>query len=227
MAQKYLSIDAQDEEARPNDFSKARTSDHEKCHSTGIPGGFSTLLRSFQIFNLVSVLVNVSINREDERKPEKKSRDARKTPDYYQDIFGQGNEDESEKAAVVDRSLPRQRPQIKRQGLRIPILFRIEGSDRIEIFTASTSYTYVNLVAEISELASSSLNCKHIEAVDEANVVEIDIDWDIGEGRDWPKRTRLTERNCEAVLLLMERGMMGVLEVKLRDKREVEEEREG
>lgn len=196
--------------------------------NSGLPGYFSSLLRSFQIFNLVSVLVNVSTNHEDERTSNSHNQGKKKVPNYYQNIFGE--EKKSEEA--------RKEPTIFRQAAthlslsKIPILFRLQDSDYIEAFTVSTATIYADIVARITELARSSPNCKFSstepsslpDAQDEKNtafgtrVLEIDIDWDIGEGRDWPKRTRLTEGNCEAVLLLVERGMMGVLDVRMGEE---------
>lgn len=222
--------------------------------NSGLTGSFSTLLRNFQIFNFVSVLVNVSTNHEDERTSKSRSKDGKKkVPDYYQNIFG--GEEKDENATKKEQVLPSQ--QIRHLSpSKIPILFCLQNSDHIEAFTVSTSATYTDIVSTITELARSSPNCKisstehsssetrsiqqtsteplsteatsieptstkHASAAsskDGKKVIEIDIDWDIGEGRDWPKRTRLTEGNFEAVLLLMERGMVGVLDVRMGEE---------
>lgn len=211
--------------------------------NSGLLGSFSTLLRSFQIFNLVSVLVNVSTNHEVERTPKSSKKEGKKIiPDYYQNVFGKDatNEDEaSPKELANSKGTTNYLAPSK-----IPVLFRIQNSDHIEAFTVCTATTYTDIISTIAELSESSPSCKpssteRMSTTPEttelslitsptvkARVKEIDIDWDIGEGRDWPKTTRLTEENCEAVLLLMERGMMGVLDVRI-EKEHIEDEKAG
>lgn len=210
--------------------SKGHDTVKRRYRDFGIPDLFSTLLRSFQIFNLVSVLVNVSTYRKDERKQDTAEKNERKVPDYYQAIFGR--EDKGEKPVEKELQAVLQSTTRYLPPSKIPILFRNQSSDQMEAFTISISQTYEEISAMITDLATSSPNCisgTPTHALDRPKVLEIDVEWNIGDKRDWPKRTRLTEKNCEAVLLLMERGMMGILDVRLgeTDAKEVRELEEG
>ncbi|QDS76979.1 hypothetical protein FKW77_005681 [Venturia effusa] len=217
--------------AKNKDPQLSNTSNVRGISSIGglFPKFFSTLLRNFQIFNLVSVMVNVSTNHEDEPlpKPSRKS-EKKRCPDYYQDIFGEGGDKEGQDSSEKKSDMQSRKPTY-RYPSKIPILFRLHDSEYMETFTVTTSTTYADITSQILDLAKTSPNCipsstkcspttdPAIQALLEttSHVLEINVDWDIGEGRDWPRRSRLTERNCEAVLLLMERGMMGVLDVRM------------
>ncbi|TID20269.1 hypothetical protein E2P81_ATG07570 [Venturia nashicola] len=199
----------------------------------GPQGSFSTLLRSFQIFSLVSVLVNVSTNHEDERTIKSNSKGKKKVPDYCRNIFGEEGKIEE----GMGRTLAISHAQKTHfETSRIPILFRLRDSDRTEALTVSSATTYTDLVTQISELAKSSPNCDISSTIHAPlpnaqdredvysgiKVVEIDMDWNMGETTDRSQRTKLTEENCEAVLLLIERGMTGVLDVKIEERKEEE-----
>lgn len=182
----------------------------------GSQGLYSTLLQSFQLFNLVSVLVNVSTNHEDERKVKPDNREKKNAPDYYHDIFGEDTKLDT--GVKKNQAISHQQHH---SSSKIPLLFRLRGSDRVEAFSVSTATSYADLVLAIEMVAKSSPNCETSsfsggnEGDSRIKVQEIDVEWDIRDGGDGPKKTRLTEGNCEAVLLLMERGMLGELVVKM------------
>lgn len=196
----------------------------QTSHTNDEPrGSFSTLLRNFQIFNLVSVLVNVSTNHEDERrvKPEKKEK-KKKVPDYYRDIFGDQEKVGSEKG---EKSAIHLQDEKYLPTSKIPIMFRIRNADRVEACTVSAASSLTDLMSRIEGLAKSSPNCGTSALLPNARegkdwesgikVREIEVVWNIGEERNGFERTILTEENWEAVLLLMERGMMGILNVEV------------
>ncbi|KAE9967937.1 hypothetical protein BLS_006106 [Venturia inaequalis] len=205
------------EKERQQQQQQPKSNEQQKLSSNDGPqGSYSTLLQSFQLFNLVSVLVNVSTNHEDERKVKPDNREKKKVPDYYQDIFGGDTK--------LDTGVKKNQASSHQQyhsSSKIPLLFRLRGSDRVEAFSVSTATSYADLISMIEMVAKSSPNCETSsfsggnEEESRIKVQEIDVEWDIRDGGDRPRKTRLTEGNCEAVLLLMERGMLGELVVKM------------
>jgi hypothetical protein len=205
-------------------------SDETALHPTSsnkessVSGSFSTLLRNFQFLNLVSVSVNVSTNHEDERKPEKPRKNERQVPDYYRDIFGGPNDETSEKTAD-HRSETRNWIKEEEKAKKIPIMFTLPNTSHHDLFTVSTTTSYNEVLVRISDLINSSPNCELQSRISEGDgvpkIAEINVKWDIANEKNWPEKSKLTEENCEAVLLVMERGRAGVFEVALRGMEEV------
>jgi len=183
--------------------------------NSGILRSFSTLLRNFQVFNLVSVSVNVLTDREDERMPEKPRKNETQPPDYYRDIFGESYHRVNKKALIHESES--QIVASTEKGEKIPIIFKLLNSDRHDLFTASTTTSYREIISKISELITSSPNYQRKEEnnASKVEIEEINVKWECEDRRDWPEKTRLTKENCEAVLLVMERGRVGIFEIGL------------
>jgi len=206
--------------------STARSSSLKDMEPVGL-GSFSTFLRNFQLLNLVCVSVNVSTNHEDGPVPLKSMKTEKRAMDYHRDIFGEPTGETSEDTLVngfVVQTPNKPTSSSTCVATRIPLLFNVMPSDHHEIILVSTTSSYEEILVIIGALVVSSPNCADCNTRQEKDGVpkvgEINVKWDIGTGNIWAtKKTKLTEENCEAVMLMLERTgktKINVLEVRLQ-----------